>query len=362
MSLTSGSSTNTGWKRRSRAASFSMCLRYSSSVVAPMQRSSPRASIGFSRSLAPTAPSAAPAPTIVCSSSMKRTIWPSEAWTSFSTALRRSSNSPRYFDPASNDPMSRAITRRSRSDSGTSPATIRCARPSTIAVLPTPGSPISTGLFFVRRESTWITRRISSSRPITGSSLPSRASAVRSRPNFSSACIVSSGFGDVTLCGPRTSETAFISSSRVGMMSATLDLLSASASRKCSVEMYSSPSAVISFSARCRTRTSSDDGRTSGSASPLRAGSSSTAPRVRAMIASTSAPSFCRTGTTSPSSCSSSASSRCAGAISVLRDSDAIRDAAATASWALIVKRSGCIWFSRLPSRASIRGRAAPGS
>ncbi len=35
-----------------------------------------------------------------------------------------------------------------------------------------PGSPISTGLFFVRRESTWITRRISSSRPMTGSSLP----------------------------------------------------------------------------------------------------------------------------------------------------------------------------------------------
>lgn len=34
---------------RSKAASFSMYLRYSSSVVAPMQRSSPRASIGFRR-------------------------------------------------------------------------------------------------------------------------------------------------------------------------------------------------------------------------------------------------------------------------------------------------------------------------
>ena len=43
-----------------------------------------------------------------------------------------------------------------------------------MAVLPTPGSPISTGLFLVRRESTWMTRRISSSRPITGSSLPWR--------------------------------------------------------------------------------------------------------------------------------------------------------------------------------------------
>ena len=68
--------------------------------------------------------------------------------------------------------MSSAQTRRSFSPSGTSPATIRCASPSTIAVLPTPGSPISTGLFFVRRERIWITRRISSSRPITGSSLP----------------------------------------------------------------------------------------------------------------------------------------------------------------------------------------------
>ena len=52
---------------------------------------------------------------------------------------------------------------------------MRRASPSTMAVLPTPGSPMSTGLFLVRRESTWMTRRISSSRPMTGSSLPARA-------------------------------------------------------------------------------------------------------------------------------------------------------------------------------------------
>ena len=52
---------------------------------------------------------------------------------------------------------------------------MRRARPSAIAVLPTPGSPIRTGLFLVRRDSTWMTRRISSSRPMTGSSLPLRA-------------------------------------------------------------------------------------------------------------------------------------------------------------------------------------------
>ena len=74
VSSTLGSPTMTGWKRRSRAASFSMCLRYSSSVVAPMQRSSPRASAGLSMLAASTAPSAAPAPTSVCSSSMNRMI------------------------------------------------------------------------------------------------------------------------------------------------------------------------------------------------------------------------------------------------------------------------------------------------
>jgi hypothetical protein len=33
-------------------------------------------------------------------------------------------------------------------DRGTSFLTILCARPSTMAVFPTPGSPISTGLFY----------------------------------------------------------------------------------------------------------------------------------------------------------------------------------------------------------------------
>src|SRR5215831_16483824 len=47
VSSTLGSPTSTCWKRRSSAASFSMCLRYSSSVVAPTMRSSPRASIGL---------------------------------------------------------------------------------------------------------------------------------------------------------------------------------------------------------------------------------------------------------------------------------------------------------------------------
>ena len=59
---------------------------------------------------------------------------------------------------ATSAPTSREMTRRPRIDSGTSPSAIRCASPSTTAVLPTPGSPMSTGLFFRRRLSTWIVR------------------------------------------------------------------------------------------------------------------------------------------------------------------------------------------------------------
>ena len=79
MSSTDGSPTKTCWKRRSRAGSFSMCSRYSSSVVAPTRRSSPRASMGLSMLPASIEPSAAPAPTTVCSSSMKVMICPSES-------------------------------------------------------------------------------------------------------------------------------------------------------------------------------------------------------------------------------------------------------------------------------------------
>ena len=79
VSSTVGSEMKTGWKRRARAASFSMCLRYSSSVVAPTQCNSPRASAGLSRLPASIAPSALPAPTMVCSSSMNRMIRPPSA-------------------------------------------------------------------------------------------------------------------------------------------------------------------------------------------------------------------------------------------------------------------------------------------
>ena len=110
------------------------------------------------------------------------------------TALIRSSNWPRYFVPATMRARSRVMTRLSKRISGTIPEAISCARPSTMAVLPTPASPMSTGLFFVRRHKICTTRRISDLRPMTGSSSPLRASSVKSRPKALGAGVLTSFF------------------------------------------------------------------------------------------------------------------------------------------------------------------------
>ena len=93
--------------------------------------------------------------------------------------LTRSSNSPLYLAPATSKPISRETRILPFRFSGTSPLTIRCAMPSTMAVLPTPGSPSRMGLFFVRRARICSTRLISSSRPITGSIFPALARSFR---------------------------------------------------------------------------------------------------------------------------------------------------------------------------------------
>ena len=162
-----------------------MCLRYSSTVVAPMTWISPRDRGGFRMEAASMEPSAEPAPMMVWISSMKRM---SSLFfiTSAMTFFMRSSNSPRYFEPATREATSSVQTCLPRRMSGTLPAEMSCASPSTMAVLPTPGSPRMSGLFFWRRASTCITRSTSRSRPMTGSSLPSAASFVRLRPNCSS--------------------------------------------------------------------------------------------------------------------------------------------------------------------------------
>ncbi len=119
VSSTDGSSTNTFWKRRSKAASFSTYFRYSSNVVAPTQCSSPRASAGFNILPASMEPSALPAPTKVWSSSINKIISPSCLPISFKTAFKRSSKSPRNLAPANKAPKSKDRTRLFFNDSGT---------------------------------------------------------------------------------------------------------------------------------------------------------------------------------------------------------------------------------------------------
>jgi len=118
------------------------------------------------------------------SSSMNR-ITPSREASSTSAFIRFSS-SPTTPAPATREDGCRATIRAPFRASGTFPAAMRWARPSTMAVFPVPAGPIRAGLRLVRRQSVRQTSRISSSLPTTGGSFPSRASRVRSRPNSSS--------------------------------------------------------------------------------------------------------------------------------------------------------------------------------
>ena len=91
------------------------------------------------------------------------------SFSSLMMPLSRSSNWPRYLVPATISERSSERMRLLAMKSGTLPSTMRCASPSTMAVLPTPGSPRRIGLFFVRRERIWMMRSTSFSRPMSGS-------------------------------------------------------------------------------------------------------------------------------------------------------------------------------------------------
>ncbi len=198
-----GSSICTAWKRRVSAGSFSMYFLYSAKVVAPMVRSWPRASAGFSRLAASPVPAWPPAPTSVCVSSMNRMMGLGLACTSSMTERRRCSNSPFMLAPACSRPTSSARSSTSFSEGGTSPRTMRCAKPSTTAVLPTPASPTRMGLFWRRRMRMSTTWRISSSRPTMGSSLPLRACSVRSVvKRLSASCLPIAAGAMASLASP----------------------------------------------------------------------------------------------------------------------------------------------------------------
>ena len=172
MSSTDGSPTKTGWKRRSSAASFSMCLRYSSSVVAPtaaqlaarehrleqvggVHRALGRAGADDRVQLVDEQDDRARGLGDLLEHGLEPVL-------ELAAVLR--AGDQRAHVERDDALVLQRLGHVARDDA--------LGEPSTIAVLPTPGSPISTGLFLVRRERTWITRRISSSRPMTGSSLP----------------------------------------------------------------------------------------------------------------------------------------------------------------------------------------------
>jgi hypothetical protein len=213
--------------------------------------------------------------------------------------------------------MSSTSTRFSFKESGTSPLTMRCARPSTIAVLPTPGSPISTGLFLLRRCSTWIARRISSSRPITGSSLPRRARSVRSSVYFFNASRWPSASALSTFWPPRTASIAASSDLRVSPWPRTMPpmslLASASASRNISLAMNWSPRLAASFSAAWISATSSRPGCTVPPP-PCTCGSARIAVSIAVFSAAVFAPAR-SSKDFGPSGCASIAASTCAGSM-----------------------------------------------
>ena len=111
-------------------------------------------------------------------------ISPFDSFTFFNTFSSLSSNSPRYLAPEISDAKSSSQIVLFFNDDGTSPFTILKASPSTIAVLPTPGSPINTGLFLVLLVNILVIERISSSLPITGSIFPFLAYSTMSLPYF----------------------------------------------------------------------------------------------------------------------------------------------------------------------------------
>jgi hypothetical protein len=139
-----------------------MYLRYSSKVVAPMHWISPRASAGLSTLRVDRALGAAGADQRVQLVDEQDDVLRAahlvhdrlDALLELAAVLRARDH---HRQVEHDERLSKRI-------SGTSLLMIRWARPSTIAVLPTPASPSSTGLFLVRRQRTWMTRSISLAR------------------------------------------------------------------------------------------------------------------------------------------------------------------------------------------------------
>ena len=124
-----------------------------------MQRSSPEASAGLSRFDASSVPPlVAPAPTMVWISSMKRIapgFFLSAVMHGLQALLEVAAEARAGEQRAHVERVDAGVLERRRAPC---PRGSCSARPSTMAVLPTPASPTKSGLFLRRRQSTWIVR------------------------------------------------------------------------------------------------------------------------------------------------------------------------------------------------------------
>ncbi|MNZ82281.1 hypothetical protein D3C78_1009750 [compost metagenome] len=186
-------------------------------------------------------------------------------------------------------------------------------------------------------------RRISSSRPITGSSLPSSARLVMSTVYLSSAWRDSSAFGSLTASPPRRLLMAFSSACLLTpWASSSLPRrvpLSSAASSTSSLEMYWSPFCWARRSAWLSRRARSCDMFTSPVGFWI-FGRSSSALASAWRRAAMSKPTCISSGRIEPPCCSSRADIRCSGSMALLSRPTASDWASERASCSLLVKRS----------------------
>ena len=129
----------------------------------------------------------------------------------------RSSSWPLYIVPLVKSVVLKLRTLLCFNSSATFPVAILCARSSTTAVFPAPGSPNRIALFFFLQHKISHTWLISLSLPITGSYSPLNAFLVMSSENSSSVGVFE--FGSISLVDIAPRSPAFSNSSSSSSLS-----------------------------------------------------------------------------------------------------------------------------------------------
>ena len=166
-----------------------------------------------------------------------------------------------------------------------------------------------------------MTRRISSSRPMTGSILPVRARAVRSCPYLERASYVASGLAEVTRWEPRTAWSAAriaLRSNPTAANAGRSEGVSASASSTCSADTKSS--FIVSASSLALSKSAWVSEESPGwPAACASLGRRASWPATAVARAASSLPARRKSEEVTPPSCVSRPCSRCAGSSAGLR-------------------------------------------